>query len=53
MICDVNKGKITITEALSYDLGLLQYLWYMAMKEAKDRNKQNKKLDEALQDMDL
>jgi DNA-binding protein YbaB len=53
MICDVNKGKITISEALSYDLGLLQYLWYNAMKEAKNKQNQNKKLDDALQDMDL
>jgi hypothetical protein len=53
LICDANKGKITITDALQYDLGLLQYLWYNAMKEAKSRQKSSKKLDDALEDLDM
>lgn len=41
-----------MTDALNYDLGLLQFLWYNAMKEAKARKNSNKKLDEAIQDLE-
>lgn len=40
---------MTFNEVLGYDLGLLQYLWYQAMKEAKQRSKANEDLEEALE----
>lgn len=40
---------MTFNEVLGYDLGLLQYLWYQAMKEAKKRSKVNEDLEEALE----
>lgn len=51
LICDANKGRISIQEALGYDLGLLQYLWYEAMKESKSKAKSTKKLDDVLEDL--
>ena len=40
---------MTFQEVLGYDLGLLQYLWYQAMREAKSKSKANEKLEEALE----
>ena len=43
MICDYNKGKTTLGEALEYDVQFLHYMWVKTMKEMKMRNdKENK-----------
>ena len=51
MICDSNKGRISIQEAMQYDLGLLQFLWYEAMKVSNSKAGASKKLEEALDDL--
>jgi hypothetical protein len=50
MICDNSKGKLTYEEALHYDVGFLQYLWYIAMKEVKSKKAKELKQSEALSD---
>lgn len=51
MICDSNKGRISINEAMHYDLGLLQFLWYEAMKDSKSKKDSSKKLEEAIEEL--
>ena len=41
----VGKGKISFTDALNYDIGLLQYLWYQSVKESKNKENDKKKLN--------
>lgn len=48
MLCEYNKGKLTLTEAMSLDLGFMQYLWYKAMKEAKSRKNKQSELEKAI-----
>ena len=40
---------MSFQEVLGYDLGLMQFLWYNAMKDAKSRSKANDKLEEVLE----
>ena len=51
MICDSNKGRISINEAMHYDLGLLQFLWYDAMKASNSKADASKKLEDAIEDL--
>lgn len=51
MICDSNKGRISIDEALHYELGLLQFLWYEAMKASTSKASASKKLEDAIEDL--
>jgi len=51
MICDSNKGRISIEEAMHYELGLLQFLWYEAMKVSNSKSNASKKLEEAIEDL--
>ena len=51
MICDYNKGKMTLGEALEYDVQFLHYMWVKTMKELKmknDKDNKNKAMVEVL-----
>ena len=39
MIVDNNKGRLTYGEALNYDIGFSNYLWYKTIKENKAQKK--------------
>ena len=51
MIVDNCKGKISYGEALTYDIGFLNYLWYKTIRENKSKSKDPKanKLAEAIE----
>ena len=54
LICDYNKGKMTMGEALHYPVGLLHYLYIKALKEIKykrDKDNKNNRLAEILDDL--
>ena len=48
MLCEYNKGKLSLLEAKEMDLGFMQYLWYKAMKEAKTRKNKQSELEKAI-----
>ena len=52
MIVDNSKGKTTYEEALKYDIGFLNYLWYKTIRENKARSKDPKmqKMAELMED---
>lgn len=50
MICDNYKGKITYEEAMRYDVGFLQYLWYIGLKTNANKKALEQKKDEAVMD---
>ena len=43
-------GAITYREAFSYDIGFLQYLWYIVMKEGSKKKAAEKKDLEKIED---
>ena len=51
MIVDNCKGKISYGEALTYDIGFLNYLWYKTIREnkAKSKDPKSQKLAEAIE----
>lgn len=40
MLCDYYKGKLSFVEALDFDVGVLQFLWYRAIKESEQRKRE-------------